>query len=130
MFRLTANISGLYWKLDSATIEDVEYRYFAYGMYSTMDTPPTFSYVCTKATFVKYDRKQHAGKGAYDFDDKFYITNLQVIKKPYKDFPLEFFHFSFSFNHSLPMVHFLVHLIIAHHSLPVVSGWVFLQVYF
>ena len=128
LFRLTANITGLYWELYSAVLQGVEYRYFAYGMYSKMDTPPTYSYVCTKATFVKYDKTQHGGKGAYDFDDRFYITNLQVIKTIF--FVSEFVHWSFSFNHSLLMVHFLVDQITAHHSLQVAYGWAFLQVYF
>jgi len=74
IMRINASISGLYWYFNSATINDTEYRYFAYGMPSKMDTPPTYSYVCTKALFVKYEP---AGHGKYDFLDKVYITNFQ-----------------------------------------------------
>jgi hypothetical protein len=75
-FSLIANITGRYWYLEKAIINNTEYRYFAYGMHSKMDTPPTFSYVCTTAVFVKYDPKPPYG--SYDFQDKFYITSLQV----------------------------------------------------
>jgi hypothetical protein len=43
-----------------------------------MDTPPSHSYVCTTATFVAYNP---AGRGSYNFLDKFFITNFQVKKK-------------------------------------------------
>jgi hypothetical protein len=72
---LIANITGRYWYLEKAIINNTEYRYFAYGMHSKMDTPPTYSYVCTTAIFVKYDPIK--ANGSYDFRDKFYITNLQ-----------------------------------------------------
>jgi len=71
---LTASLSGRYWYLDSAIINETQYRYFAYGMYSKMDTPPTYSYVCTTATFIAYNPEKH---GSYNFQDKFYITNFQ-----------------------------------------------------
>jgi hypothetical protein len=71
---LIANITGRYWYLESAIINETQYRYFAYGAYSKMDTPPTYSYVCTTATFVRYHPE---GRGSYDFLDKFYIKNLQ-----------------------------------------------------
>ena len=45
-------------------------------MHSKMDTPPSYSYVCTTAIFVKYSSESRFGK--YDFLDKFYLTNLQV----------------------------------------------------
>jgi hypothetical protein len=45
-------------------------------MHSKMDTPPTYSYVCTTAIFVKYNSESRFG--SYDFGDKFYLTNLQV----------------------------------------------------
>ena len=75
------SITGLYWQLTSAKLDGFEYRYFAYGMHSEMDTPPTFSYVCTTATFIKYNRAALAGKGAYDFNDKFSISRLQVTEE-------------------------------------------------
>jgi len=74
-----ANITGRYWYLEKAEINDTEYRYFAYGMNSKMDTPPAYSYVCTTATFVKYNSSSKYG--TYDFQDKFFITNLQVKKR-------------------------------------------------
>lgn len=80
-FRLIANVTGLYWQLISIKLDGSEYRYFAYGMYSEMDTPPTFSYVCTTATFVKYDRAASGGKGAYDFNNKFSIKSFQVRQR-------------------------------------------------
>jgi hypothetical protein len=86
LFRLIANITGRYWYLESVTIESktmnlTEYHYFAYGMHSKMDTPPTYSYVCTTATFVAYnDAPKH---GSHNFQDKFYITNFQVTKKKF-----------------------------------------------
>jgi len=127
LFSLIANITGRYWYLESVTIESktmnlTEYRYFAYGMYSKMDTPPTYSYVCKTATFVAYnDAPKH---GLYNFQDKFYITNFQVTKKKF------FFFFQnlnfvliLSFNHFMEMVHILVHQIIVHHFLQVEYGW-------
>ncbi len=62
----------------TAAINETQYRYFAYGMYSTMETPPTFSYVCTNALFIKYNDNKPTKHGSYDFTDKFYISNLQV----------------------------------------------------
>lgn len=100
MFRLTASITGLYWQLTSAKLANFEYRYFAYGMHSEMDTPPTFSYVCTTATFIKYDKAALAGKGLYDFSNKFSIKNLQVTEKE-KTLHIDIYHLRFSFNHSL-----------------------------
>lgn len=44
-------------------------------MYDKMETPPTYSYVCTNAKFVAFNP---ADQGAYDFTDVFYITNFQV----------------------------------------------------
>ncbi|UJR28942.1 hypothetical protein I4U23_010159 [Adineta vaga] len=72
---LIANLTGRFWYLETAIINDTEYRYFAYGMHSRMDTPATYSYVCTTAVFVKYD--PNTKYGTYDFRDKFYLTNLQ-----------------------------------------------------
>ena len=72
-------MSGLYWNLEKAIFNDSEYRYFAYGMHSQMDTPPTYSYVCTTAVFVKYNSTIKFG--LYDFKDKFFVTNLQVKTK-------------------------------------------------
>ncbi len=89
-----------------------------------MDTPPTYSYVCTTATFVRYHPE---GRGSYDFLDKFYIKNLQVKTEILSKFE---FCLVFSFNHSMQMVHILVHRIIVHHFLPVEYGWVLHQVYF
>jgi len=70
----TATIIDRYWYLESAKVNAIEYRYFAYGSYSRMDTPPKYSYACTTAMFVKYNPEGH---GSYDFQDIFYITNLQ-----------------------------------------------------
>jgi hypothetical protein len=61
-------------------IDGTQYRYFAYGMYSKMDTPPTYSYACKTATFVAYNPDKH---GSYNFRDKFYIRNLQVKKNSF-----------------------------------------------
>ncbi|CAF0731597.1 unnamed protein product [Adineta steineri] len=72
---LYANITGRYWYLEKAVIGDTEYRYFAYGMHSKMDTPPKYSYVCTTATFINYNASTKYG--TYDFRDKFFITNFQ-----------------------------------------------------
>ena len=70
------NITGLYWRVTDVQMNGSEYRYFAYGMHSEMETPPTFSYVCTTAVFVKYNS---SGKyGTYDFANKFFISNMQV----------------------------------------------------
>lgn len=66
--------TGLYWTLDKVFFNSSEYRYFAYGMHSLMDTPPKFSYVCTTATFVKYNPVKY---GTYDFKDRFFITKFQ-----------------------------------------------------
>lgn len=74
-FSITATLSGLYWYFDSAVINDTEYHYFAYGMRSRMDTPPTFSYVCNNAIFMAYNPEKH---GSHNFQDKFRIKNLQV----------------------------------------------------
>ncbi|CAF3660933.1 unnamed protein product [Rotaria socialis] len=72
---LMANITGRYWYLEKAIVNGSEYRYFAYGMHSLMDTPPTYSYVCKTAVFVKYNSS--VKYGTYDFKDKFFLTNLQ-----------------------------------------------------
>ncbi|CAF1640836.1 unnamed protein product [Adineta ricciae] len=72
---LIANLTGRYWYLEKAIVNDTEYRYFAYGMHSKMDTPPAYSYVCTRAVFIKYD--PNTKYGTYDFTDKFYLANLQ-----------------------------------------------------
>jgi hypothetical protein len=74
--RLVATIIGLYWYLTNVTLNNNEYRYFAYGMASGMDTPPNYSYVCTTATFVRYDSSVPLGK--YNFTDKFQLNHLQV----------------------------------------------------
>ncbi|CAF5046178.1 unnamed protein product, partial [Rotaria sp. Silwood1] len=71
---LIANITERYWYLDTVTMNGSEYRYFAYGMHSQMETPSTYSYVCKTAVFVKYDS---AGHGLYDFKNKFFLTNIQ-----------------------------------------------------
>lgn len=73
---MVVNITGLYWRVTDVQVNGSEYRYFAYGMHSEMETPPTFSYVCTNAIFVKYNP---AGKyGTYNFSSKFFISNMQV----------------------------------------------------
>jgi len=72
---LNTTIIGGYWYLINATLNNNEYRYFAYGMHSRMDTPPKFSYVCTTAIFVRFDNLIKHGK--YNFSDKFYLTKLQ-----------------------------------------------------
>jgi len=71
---LHVSSNGLYWKLDQVVFNESEYRYFAYGMHSLMDTPPKFSYVCTTAKFVKYNPAKY---GTYDFKYQFFITNFQ-----------------------------------------------------
>jgi hypothetical protein len=45
-------------------------------MYDLMTTPPTYCYVCTTATFVRYNTSTVAGQ--YNFSDMFYLLNLQV----------------------------------------------------
>lgn len=65
---------NLYWKLDKVVFNNSEYRYFAYGMHSLMETPPKFSYVCTTATFVQYNSGTY---GTYDFQNRFFISKLQ-----------------------------------------------------
>ena len=70
-------IVGQYWYLQSVYVADEEYRYFAYGMHNRMDTPPTFSYVCTTATFIHYNSSSHFG--SYDFTKKLFIKNMQVM---------------------------------------------------
>ncbi|CAF1264378.1 unnamed protein product [Rotaria magnacalcarata] len=84
---LTTTIIGLYWTLENATINGEEYRYFAYGMHSQMETPPTYSYVCTTATFVRYNAL-YDKYGQYNFSKKFYITNLQF--QPFNSSQLTF----------------------------------------
>jgi hypothetical protein len=79
IFRLTTTIIGRYWYLVNATLNDKEYRYFAFGMHDRMDTPPTYSYVCSSAMFVRYERMTES-YGKYNFSDKFYLTDLQVNK--------------------------------------------------
>jgi hypothetical protein len=66
---------GRYWYLEKATINNNEYRYFAYGMPDKMDTPPTYSYVCNSAIFVRYNNS--VPHGQYNFTDKFYLIGLQ-----------------------------------------------------
>ncbi|CAF0857572.1 unnamed protein product [Adineta steineri] len=73
--RLVATIIGQYWYLTNITVNDNLYRYFAFGMQNLMDTPPKFSYVCTTATFVRYDDTTKYGK--YNFTDKFNIKSFQ-----------------------------------------------------
>ena len=97
-------------------------------MHSKMDTPPSFSYVCTDALFVKYKPE---GRGSYDFQDKFYITNFQVKKRRNAFFVfIRICQLHFSFNHSMVMVHISVHQIIAHHFSQAEFGWVLHPVYF
>jgi len=72
---LIITIIGRYWYLEKATINNNEYRYFAYGMYSQMDTPPTYSYACNSAVFVRYNSA--VPHGQYNFTDQFYLINLQ-----------------------------------------------------
>ncbi|CAF2811263.1 unnamed protein product [Rotaria sp. Silwood2] len=72
---LIANVTDRYWYLDKAILNDSEYRYFAYGMHSEMETPLTYSYVCKTAVFVKYNSA--IKYGLYDFKNKFFITNIQ-----------------------------------------------------
>jgi hypothetical protein len=62
--------------LENATINTNEYRYFAYGMYDQMVTPPKYSYVCGNAMFVQFNNL--VAHGSYNFNNKFYLTNLQV----------------------------------------------------
>jgi hypothetical protein len=62
--------------LEKATINTNEYRYFSAGMHDQMVTPPAYSYACGNAMFVAYNIS--IGRGTYNFNDKFYITNLQV----------------------------------------------------
>ncbi|CAF1428317.1 unnamed protein product [Adineta ricciae] len=72
---LTASLLGRYWYLTNTTVNGSEYRYFAYGMHSRMDTPPKYSYVCTTTTFTRYDS---TGKyGAYHTNNKFSIKHFQ-----------------------------------------------------
>ncbi|UJR20700.1 hypothetical protein I4U23_023821 [Adineta vaga] len=73
--KLIATIIGRYWYLTNVTLNDNEYRYFAYGMHSRMDTPPKYSYVCTTATFTRYDDSVKYGK--YNVSDKFFIKHFQ-----------------------------------------------------
>lgn len=76
LLRLTASLLGRYWYLTNTTVNGSEYRYFAYGMHSKMDTPPKYSYVCPTATFTQYDS---TGKyGAYNTSNKFSIKHFQV----------------------------------------------------
>ncbi len=75
-WRLNTTIVGVYWYLTHVTLHSNEYRYYAFGMYDLMTTPPTYSYVCTTATFVRYDSS--APGGQYNFSNKFYLLELQV----------------------------------------------------
>lgn len=70
-----ARLINRYWYIENITIHDKLYRYFAYGMANQMDTPPSYSYVCNSATFVRYDPSTKYG--TYNFSDKFYLTNFQ-----------------------------------------------------
>ncbi|CAF0983529.1 unnamed protein product [Rotaria sp. Silwood1] len=73
---LTTTIMGRFWSLENVTLNQNEYRYFVSGMDSPMETPPTYSYVCTTAEFVRYDNSK-SPYGLYNFSNKFYIKNLQ-----------------------------------------------------
>ena len=73
---LTATIIGRYWYLEQAVLNGTEYRYFAYGMHYRMDTPPKYSYVCNSASFIAHNKTTKYG--TYNFDDKFFLTDLQV----------------------------------------------------
>ena len=86
-FSLVATIRGLYWYLDSATLNNTAYLYFAYGMQSLMDTPPNFSYVCNSAVFVRYDINS-TKYGTYNFNNKFFISDLQF--QPFNGDGLQF----------------------------------------
>jgi len=77
---LTTTIIGRYWYLEKATINNIQYRYFAYGMSDQMTTPPAYSYVCNSAIFVRYDTTVPLGQ--YNFTNKFYLINLQF--QPFK----------------------------------------------
>lgn len=119
---LTASIINRYWVLQNATLNGKEYRYFAYGMHDQMETPPTYSYACKTATFVRYDssvpKQEH-----YNFSTKFYIIDLQVNQTLFIIINLKMFYNLFSFNHFMEMDYHLVHRIIVHHFLPEESGW-------
>ncbi|CAF2403266.1 unnamed protein product [Rotaria sp. Silwood2] len=73
---LTTTKMGRFWSLENATLNQNEYRYFVSGMHSPMETPPTYSYVCTTAEFVRYDNSK-TKYGQYNFSNKFYIKELQ-----------------------------------------------------
>ncbi len=78
LWSLNTTIVGVYWYLTQAILNNQEYRYYAFGMYDLMTTPPTYSYVCTTGSFVRYDSSTPGGR--YNFSNKFYILELQVNK--------------------------------------------------
>ena len=106
--------------MENSTINANEYRYFSAGMYDQMVTPPGYSYACSNAMFVRF--KGWTLHGNYDFNDKFYITNLQV-NQILHSFVFSIFRLQFSFNHSMALDYSVHQIIVLRFSL-LEYGWV------
>ncbi len=79
---MITTIIGRYWYLQNVTLNNNVYRYFAFGMSDLMTTPPTYSYVCTTATFIRYNNST-TNLAQYNFTDQFYLLGLQVNRNDF-----------------------------------------------